>query len=127
MALAQASEALVRNCRYVCAIRMHTQGMSIDEATTFFMENAFLERTVAEAEARRGAFDPGYGNYTLGKLLLLQLREDVRAAWGDGFSLRRFHDEVLAYGAPPIPYLRRLMLREPAGPALDGHVRKEKS
>lgn len=111
--MAQLSEALVRNCRYVCAIQMHTHGMSVEDATRFFMEHAYMDKVTAEKEARRGTHDPGYINYTLGKLLLLKLREDYKAAYGNDFSLKRFHDEYIGYGSPPIPILRKMML--PAG------------
>jgi uncharacterized protein (DUF885 family) len=108
--LAQLAEALTRNCRYVCAIKMHTQGMTVEEATHFFMQNAYMDEVTARQEARRGTHDPGYLNYTLGKLMLLKLLADYRAAHGDTFSLKRFHDEYIGYGAPPIPLLRRLLL-----------------
>ena len=103
-------EALLRDCRYICAIRMHTAGMTVDEATRFFMDNAFMEELPARKEAQRGTFDPMYLNYTLGKLMILKLREDYRRAQGDGYTLRRFHDGLLSFGAPPIPLARERML-----------------
>jgi uncharacterized protein (DUF885 family) len=108
--MAQLAEALVRNCRYICAIRMHTRNMSLDEATRFFMQNAYMDEVTATSEARRGTYDPGYLNYTLGKLLLLKLLEQYREAYSDTFSLMRFHDEYIGHGSPPIPLLRRLLL-----------------
>ena len=108
--LTQLLEALVRNCRYVCAIAMHTGGMTVAEATRFFVDNAYMGEHPARREALRGTFDPGYLNYTLGKLMLLKLREDYRRELAGGYSRRGFHDRVLSYGAPPIPLLRRAML-----------------
>ena len=116
--LGQLMEALLRDCRFICAIRMHTQGMTVDEATQFFMENAFLEELPARKEAMRGTFDPMYLNYTLGKLMILKLRDDYRQVRGDGYSLRGFHDEFLSYGAPPIPLVREMMLGEESGDIL---------
>lgn len=113
--LAQLEEALLRNCRYVCAIKLHTQGMTVDEATKFFMDNAFMEETPARKEALRGTFDPGYLNYTLGKLMIIKLREDLHARQGADFNLRKFHDDLLFYGAPPVPLVRSAMLREGNG------------
>lgn len=109
----QLLEALVRNCRYLCALGMHTQGMTVDEATRFFMENAYMEELPAHREALRGTFDPGYLNYTLGKLMILKLREDFRREQGAAFSLKGFHDKLLSYGAPPLPLLREVMLAAP--------------
>lgn len=116
--MAQLGEALVRNCRYVCAIKMHTQGMSIEEATSFFEQTAYMDHVTANKEARRGTHDPGYLNYTLGKLLLLKLREEYQQAWGSQFSLKRFHDEYIGYGSPPIPILRSMLLPHTANSLL---------
>ena len=116
--LGQLMEALLRDCRFICAIRMHTQGMTVAEATRFFMENAFMEELPARKEAMRGTFDPMYLNYTLGKLMILKLREDFLARTGDGYSLRGFHDEFLSFGAPPIPLVRDMMLGEGSGDIL---------
>jgi uncharacterized protein (DUF885 family) len=115
--VAQLSEALLRNCRYIVSILMHTEGMTVPEATRFIMENAYYEELPAYREAVRGTWNPEYLNYTLGKLMLLKLRADYEAqaaAAGEPFALRAFHDAVLAYGGPPVPLLRRLLLRDPA-------------
>ena len=111
--LAQLDEALLRLCRLVASVKLHTQNMSVDEATKFFMENCYYEEKTARQEAVRGTFDPGYLNYTLGKLMILKLREDWKAQEGARYSLQRFHDELLRYGAPPLPLLRERMLKDP--------------
>ena len=118
LVLAQAKEALIRNCRFLCSIRMHTQGMTLEEATRFFQENAFAEELPAQREALRGTFDPGYLNYTLGKLLIYKLRSDWRAEQGPGYSLSTFHEALLGYGSPPVPLLRGAMLRHDHGQVL---------
>jgi uncharacterized protein (DUF885 family) len=110
--LAQSDEALLRICRLCCSIKMHTQGMNVEDATTFFMENCYYEEKTARQEAIRGTFDPGYLNYTLGKLMILKLRADWQAQEGARYSLQRFHDELLRYGAPPLPLLRERMLKD---------------
>ena len=111
--LTQLLEALVRNCRYLCSLGMHTQSMTPDEATRFFQDHAYMEEHPARQEALRGTFDPGYLNYTLGKLMLLKLRQDWRRQEGSKYTLRGFHDAVLSWGAPPVPLLRGAMLNEP--------------
>ena len=110
--LAQLREALLRNCRLVVSVKMHAFGMSIDEATEIFKTQAFLEEAPARQEAIRGAFDPGYLNYTLGKLMMRKLRSDVESAEGSNFSLKAFHDQILALGAPPFALARRVLLPE---------------
>ncbi len=116
--LTQVLEALVRNCRYMCSIWMHTQGMSVEEATKFFMDNAYMGELPAKREALRGTFDPGYLNYTLGKLMILKLAQDWRQEQTGTFSLKQFHDQLLSYGAPPLPLVREQMLKEPGASPL---------
>src|SRR6266480_1474690 len=110
--MAQADEALLRLCRLCVSIKVHTQNMSIDEATKFFRDNCYYEEKPARQEAMRGTFDPGYLNYTLGKLEILKLRDDYKAQQSDEFSLQKFHNEVLNHGMPPIRLLREIMLKD---------------
>jgi uncharacterized protein (DUF885 family) len=112
--MVQAQAAMVRLCRLCVSIKMHTQGMSVDEATKFFQENCYSEEKPARAEAMRGTFDIGYLNYTLGKLQILKLRDDYKAQEGDAFSLKKFHDELLNHGMLPIRLLREAMLKDKA-------------
>jgi len=110
--MAQADEALLRLCRLSVSIKLHTQNMSLEEATKFFRDNCYYEEKPAQQEAMRGTFDPGYLNYTLGKLQILKLRDDYKAQEGDGFSLQKFHNELLNHGMPSIRLLREIMLKD---------------
>ena len=110
--LAQLDESLLRLCRLCVAIQMHCQGMTVDEGTRFFQDHCYYEAKPARQEAMRGTFDPGYLNYTLGKLMLLKLRADYARQEGASFSLGKFHDEVLRHGMPPVPLLRELLLKD---------------
>jgi len=116
--LTQLLEALVRNCRYMCSLRMHTEKMTLDEATKFFMENAYMAELPARREALRGTFDPGYLNYTLGKLMILKLREDYQREQGGAYNLKEFHDRLLSFGGPALPLLRPALLMNPGESAL---------
>ena len=108
--LAQLQMALMRACRYLVGIRMHTQGMTVDQAAKFFEDNAYQTPHNAMVEALRGTGDPGYLRYQLGKLMILKLREDVRKQQGAAFDLGKFHDAFLKQGAVPIKLIRRSML-----------------
>jgi uncharacterized protein (DUF885 family) len=110
--LAQSDEALLRLCRLCVAIKTHCENMPLDDATNFFQDNCYYEEKPARQEATRGAYDPGYLYYTLGKLQILKLREDYRKQEGAGYSLQRFHDELLSHGMPSIRLLREVMLRD---------------
>ncbi|MFL6539693.1 MAG: DUF885 domain-containing protein, partial [Chthoniobacterales bacterium] len=112
--MAQADESLLRLCRLCVSIMMHTQGMTVDDGAKFFEENCYYEAKPSRSEAMRGTFDPGYLNYTLGKLQILKLREDYRTQEGEKFALKKFHDEMLAHGMPPIRLLREIMLKDKA-------------
>jgi uncharacterized protein (DUF885 family) len=109
--LAQTDEALLRVCRFCVSVKMHCQGMTVDQATKFFEDNCYYQPKPARQEAIRGTFDPEYLYYTLGKLEILKLREDYRKQEGSNFTLRKFHDEMLRHGAPPIRLLRQIMLK----------------
>src|SRR5437763_2593724 len=112
--IAQAQQAMLRLCRLCVSIQMHTQGMSLDDATKFFQENCYYEEKPAHAEAMRGTFDIGYLNYTLGKLQILKLRKDFQEQEGDKFLLKKFHDEMLNHGMLPIRLLREVLLKDKA-------------
>jgi uncharacterized protein (DUF885 family) len=86
--------------------------MSVADAAKFFHENCYYEEKPSYSEAMRGTFDPGYLNYTLGKLQILKLRDDYKAQEGTNFTLEKFHDELLNHGAPPVRLLRELLLKD---------------
>lgn len=108
--LAQLERALLRLCEYVVGLRLHTSGMSYEEAVEFFVREGYQARTNAEREARRGTLDPTYLVYTLGKNEILRLREEWRRQLGESFRIGDFHDRLLSYGAPPVRILRMAML-----------------
>ena len=108
--LLQLQQALWRDARFIIGIKEHTQGMTVDQATTFFMANVFVPHTPAYREAIRGTGDPLYGYYTLGKLSILKLRADYQAKMGANYSLRAFHDALLSHGDPPLYYARKFLL-----------------
>lgn len=112
--MAQSDEALLRLCRLCASIRMHCLGASVDDSTRFFMDHCHYAEKPARQEAVRGTFDPGYCFYTLGKLQILKLREDYKNQEGPAYSARKFHDELLRHGAPPIQMLREHLLKDPA-------------
>jgi uncharacterized protein (DUF885 family) len=116
--LAQLSEALWRDCRYVVGIKLHTQGMTVEEGTAYFMKEGFQDQSPSFAEARRGTYNPTYLYYTLGKLQIYKLRDDYRRAQGTNFSLEKFHNEFVRQGGIPIKLIRRILLPGDDGPTL---------
>ncbi len=114
--LAQIQDALLRDARFVVGIRMHTKGMSVQEAEDFFVKEAYQPRPVARSEAKRGTSDPTYGYYTMGKLMILKLRDDYKAKLGTAYSLQNFHDTFITLGPLPLPLIRKAMLGETGQP-----------
>jgi uncharacterized protein (DUF885 family) len=106
--LAQLQEALLRDCRYVVGIKLHTANWTVEEGAKLFVEKGFQEPANAYEEARRGAYNPTYLYYTFGKLEIQKLRDDFRAKKGG--SLRDFHDAFVAQGGLPIPLVRKILL-----------------
>lgn len=111
--LGQLQDALLRDARFVVAIRMHTGvggPLTIEQAGDFFVHEGYQARPIAEVETKRGTSDALYLYYTLGKLQILKLRADVRAKQGPAFSLQGFHDALMRMGPVPIKMARRAML-----------------
>lgn len=108
--LMQLQAALLRLCRYLVALRLHTHDLTYEEAIEFFVREGYTERLVAEREVRRGALNPGFYAYTLGKLEILRLREEFRRVAGPDYSLRAFHD-LIVKTPYPISLIRERLLR----------------
>jgi len=112
----QLLNALLRNVRFLSAIGMHTHAMKIAESERLFREQAYSDAATARQQAARGAYDPAYLNYTMGKLMIRKLRDDWTASRGGRAAWRAFHDQFLSYGGPPNPMVRAAMLGNDKGP-----------
>ncbi|MEP6620139.1 MAG: DUF885 domain-containing protein [bacterium] len=110
--LAQLQDALLRDVRFIVGIKMHTQGMTVDQATQLFVTQGHQPKPVAESEAKRGTGDALYGYYTMGKLMILKLREDYKAKQGAAYTLQGFHDAFIKLGPIPLPLVRKALLGE---------------
>jgi uncharacterized protein (DUF885 family) len=115
----QLANALLRDARFISAIGLHTQGMTVAQSERLFLDSAFASVGDARQQAARGTYDPAYLNYTLGKLMIRKLRDDwVARQTSAGQSAdpkaqwEAFHDRFLSYGGPPIPLVRKAMLGE---------------
>lgn len=100
--------------RAVVDLSLHTGRMSPDESATFFETRGLMPAAAAAAEAVKTAMFPGTASmYWLGTRGIHDLRRTLQARGGASFSLRRFHDRFLSYGAIPVALIARLMT-EPA-------------
>jgi uncharacterized protein (DUF885 family) len=108
--MAQLSDAMTRICRLISGIQLHTGAWTVDQAAALFEQKAHLPAPAARQEAERGTYDPTYGGYFLGKMQALKLRDDVRAARGERFELREFHEQLMTNGIAPWWAHRQLLL-----------------
>jgi uncharacterized protein (DUF885 family) len=115
--IGQLQEALLRDARFLSAIGLHTKGMTVEESKKMFIEQGLRSEGEAEQQSARGTFDPAYLNYTMGKLMIMKLREDWTASRGGRSAWKQFHDAFLSYGGPQIPLVRKAMMgRDDKGP-----------
>ena len=117
--LGQIVETLLRLARLVVGIRLHADDLSVEQGVRFFREEAYLEEGSARREAERGTFDPDYGLYSVGRLMLVKLRDDLEAREGSAFSLKSFHDRLLGQGSVPLWLHRTLLLGDTGDDLLD--------
>ena len=71
------------------------------------MKEGYQPRPVARSESKRGTSDATYGYYTMGKLMILKLRDDYKAKMGAQYSLQGFHDAFISLGPLPLPLSAR--------------------
>jgi hypothetical protein len=102
--------ALLRDCRFLSAIGLHTQGWTVADAQALFQQQCYQSAGGANQQALRGTFDPGYLNYTMNKLLIRKLRDDWTTTRGGKSAWKAFHDQFLSYGGPPVPLVRSAMM-----------------
>lgn len=110
--LGQLQDALLRNARFTVGIKMHTEGWTLEQAEQYFVKEGYQSPSVGKMETKRGTSDATYLYYTLGKLEIMKLRDDVKAKQGAAFNLQQFHDDFMKQGPVPIKVMRRAMLRD---------------
>jgi uncharacterized protein (DUF885 family) len=114
--LGQLQDALLRDARFINAIKLHTgQGVTggqwtIDQAVDFFVSDGYQSRSVGLVETKRGTADATYLYYTLGKLQIMKLRQDMKQKQGEAFNLQDFHNNLMKQGFAPIKIVRKAML-----------------
>ena len=111
-------EVLKRIVRYLSAIGLHTHGMTVAKSEKLFLEGRLLHPGNARQLALRGTYNPGYFNHTLGKLMILKMRDDRTGIRSGRKAWQAFHDQRFSCGRPPLPMVRRLTLGDSAGEPL---------
>jgi len=100
------SAEMLRACRLVIDTGLHSKGWKRDQSIKYLAENAGVHPDFATAEVDRYISWAGQAlGYKVGELKIRQLRDKARAALGDRFDIRRFHNAVLDDGALPLTVL----------------------
>jgi uncharacterized protein (DUF885 family) len=110
--LGQLQDALLRDARFVVSIKLHTGQITFDEAVDVFVKDGYQSHSIGLMETKRGTSDATYLYYTLGKLQIMKLREDLKKKQGSAFSLEQFHNDFLKQGPAPIKLIRKAMLKD---------------
>lgn len=93
---------------------IHVDGMTRDAAMTLMIEGGFQEeREAAGKWVRAQLTSAQLSTYFVGYQEHIEMRAAVEEEWGDEFTLRRYHDQALSYGSPPVKYVRALILGNP--------------
>ena len=92
---------------------IHVDGMTRDAAMKLMVEGGFQEEREAAGKWIRAQLTSAQlSTYFVGYQEHIELRAAVEELWGDEFTLRRYHDQVLSYGSPPVRFVRALILGE---------------
>ena len=95
-------------------IGIQTEGMTREQAMDLMMNGGFQqEREAAGKWIRASLTSVQLLSYYTGLEEHFALREEAKKRWGSGYTLRRYNDEVLAHGSPPVKYVRALMFGLP--------------
>jgi uncharacterized protein (DUF885 family) len=105
-------DQLLRACRLVVDIGLHTGNLGLDDASRYFRDHAALDAEQAVTEVRAAALHPTRGSCPIvGRTLMVELRDEVKRRLGSRFSLFDFHASLLKSGTIP-PFLLREELWE---------------
>jgi uncharacterized protein (DUF885 family) len=93
---------------------IHVDGMSEEAAMRLMIEGGFQEEREAAGKWTRARLTSAQlSTYFVGYQEHVAMRRAAERAWGDEFTLRRYHDAALSFGSPPVKYVRALLLDEP--------------
>jgi uncharacterized protein (DUF885 family) len=92
---------------------IHVDGMTREAAMKLMVEGGFQEEREAAGKWIRAQLTSAQlSTYFVGYQEHIEMRAAVEELWGEEFTLRRYHDQALSYGSPPVRFVRALMLGE---------------
>jgi uncharacterized protein (DUF885 family) len=99
-----------RACRLVVDTGLHHKRWTREQAIDYLTANTSSSVEANTKAIERYMIMPGQATaYKVGMLKILELREKARAALGDQFDIRGYHEVVLSNGAVPLNVLEALV------------------
>ncbi|MGI4884630.1 MAG: DUF885 domain-containing protein [Janthinobacterium lividum] len=99
-----------RAIRLVVDVGLHAKGLTREQAIQYMLANEVISEQLATAEVERYMARPGQAlSYKVGQLKIRELRARYEKQLGPKFSLKAFHDEILAGGSMPLAVLETRM------------------
>lgn len=93
---------------------LHVDNWTKEQAMDLMVRQTFQQEREAEGKWVRAQLSSGQlATYFVGAQEHFDTRKAVQARLGDRFAPKAYHDQVLSYGAPPVRFVRQLMLDEP--------------
>ncbi len=97
-------------CNAILDQSIHAGNMSEQQAMDLMMKEAFQQEGEAVAKWKRARLTSAQlSTYFVGVSEHLDLREAAKAKWGKDFNLKKYNDQVISYGSPPVKYIRELL------------------
>src|SRR5947207_10197409 len=89
---------------------IHAGNMSEQEAMDLMTKQAFQQEGEAVAKWKRARLTSAQlSTYFVGVSEHLDLRDSAKKKAGKAFDLKKYNDQVISYGSPPVKYVRELM------------------
>jgi len=89
---------------------IHAGNMTEQQAMDLMTKETFQEQGEATLKWKRARLTSGQlSTYFVGVSEHLDLREAAKQKWGKDFDLKKYNDQVISYGSPPVKYVRELM------------------
>jgi Uncharacterized protein conserved in bacteria len=90
--------------------RMHTMGMTDEQAMKLLVDSAFQSEAEARLKVIRSKQSPvQLSTYFAGRTAFYRLRNQTQRRLGEKFDLGKYHEAVLSHGTLPVKFLPQLV------------------
>ena len=99
-------------CNAILDQSIHAGNMSEKEAMDLMTKEGYQQEGEAVAKWKRARLTSAQlSTYFVGATEHLDLRAAEQKKLGNEFNLKKYNDQVISYGSPPVKYVRELMLQ----------------